>query len=637
MDVKYGTAPGDGGLAPPRLVQASFLDGGKWASAVNAPRFVEVFSGLFTSSIVYRQIQVDLFKRLAALSIPEAYHMEPSHVLGVQSFLSDPAGVPPVAAFTRAAEKLAEAPAPHASVQAARSAYLTSGRYDQRGQNVVHRVYELALGYAQWSNVPVKRFSTTAAPHFTTDFGVKMKVIDMWADRARLFGQLFHAEQFDKLAEYGIVYLYANGYRSQVTDSATVDAQGRATTKKKRVYFTWDNEWVETDRTYSAPKFVKTIDATLDQHVLATRSRQVSMSPYAASIPARIAARAMEQGMYTGRCSAVYHHHGIAAVRDAVRGAVSYAVYDVGNHDQNIGFDPIEALVARAIATVGPAIAELFKLLHQCPSVVRNDYRYGKGVRLRGDPLKPWDAEFQYGNPSGSPTTSIVAKVTGHFYYVDAMMRYCASKGYHVDLDAVITNSDPRFKCLNLGDNLLFVAFDRRFTEFGTDMAMWQPFAILEGSDTFMGNTVIGDGSGEPRFEPNLMSFVTKTVNPDRTLTSPHRGNTRVAYDARLEVYGENQHFEPVFNAVDGSFTTVTGLTLKEWAYRSPEPEVIPGIDYNDLSIAEKEYINDYSVVEWKHNPALIRPGLLETVYYSMPASKARTIVDEFQRGYNAK
>lgn len=590
----------------------------------HTPRFVEVFKGVWSSSPVYRKLQIAIYENLVKVRVPATYDFDRTLILSVQATLSNPSGTPPTDATARARAKVAADTNIAFSAKAARDAYVKTGRYDDIGLGIAKELFQLCLRTAIMKPVPIKRHSSTAAPHFTTDMVEKKRIADDWAKNVSIYADWFRGGDFSKLANAGILYMYTSGYRSQV-EGAKVN--GDITLPKKvRSVFTYRDEWVDTDRTYRAPSSVK-VNSVLDKRVLRTRARQISQSAYAATIPPRYAARAAEAGLYYV-APLVFHHHGAEDIREKTKGARAYGVYDVANHDHNIGQDLVDQLVARFEALFGPTMGAMIKLLHSCPSMARADYDNESGVRIRGNPFKPWDSKAEYGNPSGSPTTSILAKLAGMFYFCDAAVRYALAKKISVpSISALISGSCYEIGCLNLGDNLIVVARDPQWIEFALNMIPYCPFAIIERAGEFSGLTVVGDGLGEPQFVPNAASFIHKTFAPDRTLSSPHRGNPSMAYDARMTLYSTNPTFHDVFTACNEACVSVTGLTIKELSDRSPPDEIYASIDMSSLTRVELEVLGSPDLADWKYDPSEWA-RIAGHLYYNVPAAEAARVLE---------
>jgi hypothetical protein len=617
------------------------------ARTPHRPRSITVWADVFTSDMRYQEMASALADALPN-AVPKSSYVATdfSLVRCMQTVTGTPAGTPPVDAFARALVRVAESKVDLTpATRAMRAEYVRTREYTARSKALAAVYYDRLLRTAIWVAAPIRRSSSTALPHMSSDLATKTAIIDQWLKNAARYGRAWRQRRFEELLSEGVWVAFLNGYRSQADSTQIMN--GVAVPKKERTVYTARGKWEVTDRRASAlrpPKGIKNTAAwpTFVSQVCGTRPRQLSQSGFCATIPLRCSARAVEAGVYDNY-PFTFHHHGQEDILRKTAGALAWSITDVSNHDQVMA--PLHVgHVSRRFGVIFGGIAEDYvSVLHHAPSISHGDHYGERGYVVHGDITRPHEAGNEVGNPSGINTTSITAKAVGAFYDLDGLANF--EEEINIPPEERISRPDPdavdaflegraAVQILNLGDNNFRVTRDPRYVPYVMAPWRWQPYVDVEASDTFSGYLVVGSHESEPRLVPNIETLVRNTIVPDRPVGHDMRGHPALALSERSKVYAVHPDGQKVIQVMNAHTLHYLGASLQQLADRTPVPPTIArfanALDATDDVL---QFLRNRDVIEYKVDPRSIPSDLLDQYYLSIPAAACEAIALSFFEG----
>lgn len=413
--------------------------------------------------------------------------------------------------------------------------------YSQYGGETVPaiawKVLDILLDICIPRSVPTARikinpYSSVGLPSLATDAETKRWEAMAWAERGASRLKLMAGGHLRELREKeGLVWANTVGSRSQSTKV------GNDGTTKPREVFTFERQWVTASR--SLPEALSAYSPVL----VRCRHRVVNVCSMA-SFPLRYPAKAI-RGQMKAAASFTFEHRGEAslAVKTAKYAAIRF--FDAETHDWHIHPGFFRRMINVIGERMGWAWAGMFVMTLRQGQLVKSDSLGSAEYRVDGEPFELDSFRALYGNPSGVPYTSEVAKLAGAWYGLYALVALGAIEATKRSILELLTGGNPQWAFLNAGDNLAVCGPDDATI---ARIPSLVPFAVLGEADTFLGSVPIRR-NGLRDFCPNINSYLVNLLQPSRSQTDKQRGDPIVGAAARQKLFATAPAYAK-FNAI---------------------------------------------------------------------------------------
>lgn len=600
----------------------------------NRVSFNEVFPRVWTSDLQYLKMVIALSERLPEVApvtrnadgelVGDGTSTNWSEFRTIMPVLPNPSGTPPSDSTPYAKEMLVKAGTSGLAtpaLQKERERYISQWTLPDDVQSLIRNFMEVFLTQAPLVSFPIKRTSTMGLPHMTADLIPKAQAIRHWLERGEKYALWMREGNMRALADDGLVFAYFNGYRAQLEGVNVTD--GVAKTAKIRQVYDWKGQWSVMDR--ALPEDERIPKEVTDQ-LLSARSRQVSASPFKSTLFLRVVARAVEKGIGDEFPFTFKHRDAPDILRKVGTDSRYYKLTDVKSHDQMMHPFFVDAFCDQLSVLFGKTIGDWCRLMFRAPMLVKNDHRGGTGAVMRGNPMILSTFVQNYVNPSGIPVTSNLAKAAGALYMVIAAYFAGHLENSKPAIREFLRGNHP-LKLQNLGDNNFLHSNDERYAQFIKDPGAYLPYALLDDADTFAGYTLMRDDRGALVMQRNIATFVKNIVAPDRTMNHPMKGNWAVSLPLKRVLYGDHPAYGRVNKVLEDTVKEFLGTTLDELAAATPRnEEAVRG-----LNLIDAEFLNNPEGIEYKIDPTMVSPELLEQFYITGTPDDAYRIISHFK------
>jgi len=283
-------------------------------------------------------------------------------------------------------------------------------------------------------------------------------------------------------------------------------------------------------------------------------------------------------------------------------------MWDVENHDVVIPLKLRAAFVEAVGTEWGYAFGLLTDMALTMPQLIKNDWRYGKGVKLEGNPLDISTFKAAYVNPSGVPWTSIFAKYAGVFYFVDAATRLGLIDGSEDSIDSLLRGTD-RWSFCCAGDNILVMGEDG----LGERLADAMPYCKVGGTESFLGMVAVKTATGTVHFQTNPVSYIVNFFAPGRSITDAQRGDWAVGWQARQAAYTSFPELARLKELTNSVFRQHFGETLDSLSARYAGRQDQVYTDYIDARVQM-----DPDRLQWQYTPEEVDPALVQQYFLTI-------------------
>ena len=656
----------------------------RWSAYLrkNTPAWVEMFPGIRTNRVAFWQLLDDLATHLPEIAPPSDLTITgPPHYPGVVGDWSsirsvmdlkpNPAGTPPdkttyfkqlsIAGATR------EYPMITDELEAERQRYFEELTLSDDAMMVLDDINSLYFRRLEAERIKIPKFSQYAFPWFTKSPNVRLAVVNDIVANGDLYMKMLAQGDLDSLADHGIYFLYAAGWRIQ-TEAAILDG-GVAQGKKQRIAHDYAGRWESVSRAISDQIDLDGLtgagDLTgpelkeLSERLLTGRARVINQAPPGPTMLIRAVAHA-HHAATTSDFPETMYFAGAPHMERMLRDATWVATWDVANHDWAVPWQVIVAAREGYASLTSPTYGYLLELLDRCPSIVPNDYAGMRAIFMRGNPLKlsDYEAEEENHNKSGRPDTSKLALYFSVFYFfvliwnLSKTMNSILGRRYlslHQDLGLLDpraldpANTELRRKEYDrylTGQKALAVSLtgDNGFAYSKTYLAAFtlvhlrnaNPYARIDYTPTYNGLTPAMTTSGWDVLR-DITTLAGRLVNHDRSIGDPRRGSLMESVNDREILFGKHPLFEPVYNFIKERIHARLGSTLEELAAR--DPQRLPP----DVTLATKidrDVYDDPSKAMWKYRDEQISMELLRHHYLFIPIEDAMRMIEHASGRY---
>lgn len=478
-------------------------------------------------------------------------------------------------------------------------------RYSAEDLEVFDWLLEMLIPDIEYTltSVPVNRLTSFGLPDMAKDVDVKAALISPWFQNTDEVVSTIMSGELELLFEkYRMLFAYSNGFRFQPQD-VHLAKNGEPVTKDRYV-MDWKGVWRKQDFSLGAPY----------QHTgrqVRCRSRKLSVASQSCLFPLRILAKAMEG--YLGSLDCFFFSDRLELTR-RFENCKYVELSDVSNHDMQMPFSTLMRICDRISATWGDFFGYLCKMALTMPQLVRNDFIGGKGVRLHGDPFDLRTFRMRYGNPSGWPGTSLLAKIYGLYYVVIELIRAKLVNRDRGDIAALIRGSHPKVRVVVAGDNVALGVLD------GWDgPPLWStcPYAVKSASETMYGLIRTIHPGGGATFEPNPLGPIHRLFSADRDLYDPQRGDWAFGFmEGNTFALGHPLASQSI-SILDEVVSDYIGISVSEKARIDFKPPPV----YNAISVYDREFIMNPDCIHYKVDSRLVSEGLLNLFYLNYGVS----------------
>lgn len=445
--------------------------------------------------------------------------------------------------------------------------------------------------------IPIKRATSVGPPWMTNDNVVREQIIQTFLSASDRLAPLVGAGRLEEAYhDYGYTPAMAMGVRMQ-EDEAPYDAHG-IPQPKKRVVESFAGGWGPMDKQLPA-------ESPYHGQLFAGRERPIAPFNLLASLPSRVMARMVESYISQHFGESV-KAHGLDWIEDAVSGADDVLGCDGSGFDATTVYECITMFIDR--------IGELFgqRCWADCydaffPMALLHEDETGKaGARVVGS-LFSRHNRTRPGIPSGTPWTAIFGKVYGFFNMVVALrnsgvMKRAGSPDWRPLLQG---SRSLALRVLNSGDDNLVAA---RFQL--PDISTASPYLDLRAAPAYLGGVITRDRGGV-HVLPNLVSRVVRSWVPGRSADDPQRGWWANGEVDGKGVYDRHPEHARLLSLMNSLFESHFGVTWSALAQEHYDPNATRA-PHNE---AEREYVADPDVAQWKFTEGEIGEDLLEARY----------------------
>lgn len=570
-----------------------------YISRAATPSPYEVLPGLYSQTALAMELNHKLYQALQSELPPSAekgallaYPGVPgewSRLYNIMGVAHTPEGVPPFS--TKGYHQ--------ALARTAAAAASIAGSLDVEGRKRAKWLASRMVNRARLLPLHIKRMVVTGIPHMTADIDTKHKIISMWHDNFAEFSKLImEGRMYELASRFEIYFCYFTGRRYQPDK---VDISSGVGKGKERVVLDWNGNWVIADKTL--PDIVE--PSPYRKLFLCCRSRKISASPLGSTYPLRIVAKEMETH-FDHTYAFTFYHTGAEALTRKTEGRRGIYMLDVDNHDVNMPVD-IRDIFCDEIATkFGAFYGRLTRLTLRMPQLIKNDYRGGRGTKLQGDPFDTSSFRADYVNPSGHPTTSVLAKFAGAFFAYDGLVRSGLVPDTEDGLDRLL-RGELAVAFLNAGDNLAVVGDGDDYSR----LAANSPYCNYSTTSTFQGLVALATPTGAVRWVPNIASYANNFFTPGRPIGHPQRGYWANGWLERGSVYAAAPSYVTARDTVDAVTREVLGMPLSEYAESRRSLRSVVGV-----SAVDSEFLLDPDIIYYKRHPEDISDKVVEQVFF---------------------
>lgn len=564
------------------------------------PSPYEVLPGMYAQTSIAMELNWRLYNLLSERLPPSAsegallsYPGVPdewSRLLNVMGVAHNPEGVPP---FSTAGY--------HAVLKSTegKSESNISRDLDRDGDRRARWLAKRMVQRSRLLPLHIKRVVVTGIPHMTQSYEAKYSIVRSWHAKYKEYAALMQRGDLRRLADdHDVYFAYFTGRRYQPDKVKIVG--GRAT-GKDRVVLDWNGRWVVADKTL--PDIVQ--QGPHRDKFLCCRSRKISASPLPATYPLRALAKEIE-GHFDAFYAFTFYHTGADDVSRKSEGRKGLFMLDVDNHDVNMPPALREIFCDAVAAAFGRLYGEYVRMTLRMPQLIHNDYRFGKGVKLQGDPFARSTFTADYVNPSGHPCTSLLAKFAGAFFAYDGLVRAGYVDDTEEALDALL-RGELSVAFLNAGDNLAVMGIGSSHEK----LAANSPFCIYSTTTTFQGLVAMATSSGRVVWVPNIASYAINFFTPGRPIGHPQRGHWANGWLERAKVYAAAPSYATAQTAVNEAVDSVLGMSMDEYAELRKQHVTVVG-----RSLVDAEFMLDPDVVYYKRHAEEVSDDVLMQVYF---------------------
>jgi hypothetical protein len=299
---------------------------------------------------------------------------------------------------------------------------------------------------------------------------------------------------------------------------------------------------------------------------------------------------------------------------ESVSGDQAIAIVDSSNHDQLLPIQIITAL-GDEVDKWDRGLGNIVRLVARAPTLIKSDVWGEKGTALIGDPFDPDTFDNEWVNPSGWQLTDVVAKLGGLFYALVSLRDIGIIDGSIESIDDLLLDRNQYVKIRNMGDNTLAVFTDAKKRDAWLARGETMAYNGFSATGSFLGY-VLGYHGGKVVARPDILSFVTKTFNPGRSMRDKQRTDPRAGWAAKEAVYQRSEAFPVAREIMLANILKYVGLDIVADAAQAPST-MVATMNWADLTF----FLNP-DAIHYKLDASDVSPAVLAMWRYSIDVER---------------